>query len=134
MTEETLKPDKSWMNGKIRKLLADRHFALSQHQRNKMISIKPKLQCEIRRAKQRCAAKVEQSLKFDNLRRSWDQLTLILSLMKPNSRCHLPPDVLSKYYTRFEKDIPPSNISSHTGHSIYLQWQCDEGPEICQHP
>ena len=100
-----LKPDKSWMNGKIRKLLADRHFALSQHQHSKVISIKPKLQCEI------LNAKVEQSLKLNNFRQSWNRLKSILSLTKPNSQCHLPPDVLNKYYTRFEKYIPPPNIS-----------------------
>ena len=99
------------MNGKIRKLLADRHLALSQHQHNKVISIKPKLQCEIRRAKLMYAAKVEQSLKFDNSRQSWDQLKSILSLKKPNSQCHLLLDVLNKCYTRFEKYISPPNIS-----------------------
>ena len=39
VTEEKLKPDKSWMNGKIRKLLADRHFALSQHQHTKVVAV-----------------------------------------------------------------------------------------------
>ena len=107
--ERVFHHDKPWVNVKIRKLLAARHFALSHDNKSALVSLKPKLQSEIRKAKHFHARKVEKSFNTSD-RSSWKRLKSMLKLKGQDKECSLDPNTLNEFYTRFERDFVPPNL------------------------
>mgnify|MGYP001795631533 FL=1 len=109
LIERQIRPDKAWMNGKIRSLLAHRHSALTNQQHHELPTIKANLQREIRRAKTAHASRVEKSFTTCS-RQSWTDLKSLLKMTKTTSKCHLPPETLNTFYARFEKETTPPSL------------------------
>ena len=98
--------DKPWMNGKIRKLIADRCRALSNNDTFKVRQLQSVIQKEMRQAKSKHAKSVEDSLKSEPSQ-AWKSLNSLLKLKTKPADCNLDPDELNMYYSRFEKFSDP---------------------------
>ena len=88
--------DKQWMNGKIRRLVAERCSALSNNDTTAVRDLKTAIQREIRHAKTEYAKSIESKLKSKPCD-AWKSLNAVLKLKPSVSGCNLDPNELNVF-------------------------------------
>jgi hypothetical protein len=107
--------DKSWMNGKIRRLVAQRCKAVYNNDVDTIKHLRSQIQREIRIAKSLYAKNIEQSFK-SKPSDAWKSLKSVLKLNSSKAGCQFDANVLNKFYNRFDK--PPCT-------DVFLPDLCD---------
>ena len=98
--------DNSWMNGSIRKVVAERCRALWQNDSQTVKSLQSSIQSEIRHAKSLYAKSIEQSLKY-KLAEAWKSLDSNPKLKSSSAACNFDPNEFNVFYNRFDKPFVP---------------------------
>ena len=96
--------DKPWMNGKIRRLLSQRHEALTDQDDVTYQATQQQIQREIRYAKQLMGRQVDEKFQSDT-KSAWNMLKSLLKLKDKHVECSVDVDMLNRFFARFESDM-----------------------------
>jgi hypothetical protein len=98
--------DKPWMNGKIRRLVADRCRAIKINDITEVKQLQSVIQRELRLATSKHAKSVERSIKSEPSQ-AWKSLNRLLKVKSKPAECNLNADELNIFYNRFDKFSDP---------------------------